>query len=64
MCKELKRWVTSESDVILPYLNPFARQWRTGQERGEGDQERNFITVNVSPVGGKNETSNAFVGRV
>lgn len=51
MCKELRRWVTSESDVIPPCLNPLRSSERqTG--RG-GDQERNFITVNVSPVGGK-----------
>lgn len=39
MCKELKRWVTSESDVILPCLNPLSQQWRTDQERGETKKE-------------------------
>lgn len=52
MCKELRRWVTSESDVILPCLNPLSQQWKTDQERG-GNKKKTFITVNVSPVGGK-----------
>lgn len=45
MCKELRRWVTSESDVIPPCLNPLRSSERQTRRGGGGTKKETSLQL-------------------